>query len=171
MAGALKRERVGQSEATVLLTALRDSNLPKFLADDAILFSVSQFGKQVFFPLFSYKLIFSFLLVMQRSRFSVICSLASSSRATIMANCRLQLRLVLPCVVCRSCRRLCGKSSSFTKRWLFVMVSCWSDRQAAAKRLFTRSFSSHFLIYYIKNGFFCFIFFNKDFFFRSCKRP
>ena len=38
MAGGLKRERVGQSEAQVLLTALRDSNLPKFLSDDAVLF-------------------------------------------------------------------------------------------------------------------------------------
>ena len=38
MAGALKRSRVGQSEAQVLLTALRDSNLPKFLTDDAFLF-------------------------------------------------------------------------------------------------------------------------------------
>eukprot|EP00049_Salpingoeca_infusionum_P016632 m.342064 g.342064 ORF g.342064 m.342064 type:complete len:4133 (+) comp16119_c0_seq2:317-12715(+) len=38
MAGALKRSRVGQSEATVLLTALRDSNLPKFLAEDVALF-------------------------------------------------------------------------------------------------------------------------------------
>jgi len=38
MAGQLKRSRVGQAEAQVLLTALRDSNLPKFLTDDAILF-------------------------------------------------------------------------------------------------------------------------------------
>ena len=38
MAGQLKRERSDQDEAVVLLTALRDSNLPKFLADDAILF-------------------------------------------------------------------------------------------------------------------------------------
>ena len=38
MAGSLKRSRLGQSEAQVLLTALRDSNLPKFLTDDAILF-------------------------------------------------------------------------------------------------------------------------------------
>ncbi|EGD81584.1 dynein heavy chain 6 [Salpingoeca rosetta] len=39
MAGSLKRSRVGQSEATVLLTALRDSNLPKFLAEDVALFT------------------------------------------------------------------------------------------------------------------------------------
>merc|ERR1719272_78357 len=38
MAGSLKRSRLGQTEAQVLLTALRDSNLPKFLTDDAILF-------------------------------------------------------------------------------------------------------------------------------------
>jgi hypothetical protein len=49
MAGALKRERLGQSEATVLLTALRDSNLPKFLADDAILFSVGVTQKKWFY--------------------------------------------------------------------------------------------------------------------------
>ena len=38
MAGSLKRSRVGQAEASVLLTALRDSNLPKFLAEDCVLF-------------------------------------------------------------------------------------------------------------------------------------
>jgi hypothetical protein len=38
LTGSLKRSRVGQPEAQVLLTALRDSNLPKFLSDDAILF-------------------------------------------------------------------------------------------------------------------------------------
>ena len=38
MAGQLKRERSEQDEATVLLTALRDSNLPKFLTEDSVLF-------------------------------------------------------------------------------------------------------------------------------------
>lgn len=38
MAGSLKRSRLNQSEASVLLTALRDSNLPKFLAEDVALF-------------------------------------------------------------------------------------------------------------------------------------
>jgi len=38
MAGSLKRSRIGQEEASVLLTALRDSNLPKFLSEDAVLF-------------------------------------------------------------------------------------------------------------------------------------
>nr|XP_036867942.1 dynein heavy chain 6, axonemal [Manis javanica] len=39
MAGSLKRENPGLSEDVVLIRALRDSNLPKFLTDDAILFS------------------------------------------------------------------------------------------------------------------------------------
>ena len=39
MAGSLKRERAKESEAAVLLTALRDSNLPKFLSEDAVLFN------------------------------------------------------------------------------------------------------------------------------------
>ncbi|XP_072807658.1 dynein axonemal heavy chain 6 isoform X2 [Vicugna pacos] len=39
MAGSLKRENPDLSEDVVLIRALRDSNLPKFLADDAVLFS------------------------------------------------------------------------------------------------------------------------------------
>nr|CAI5844200.1 unnamed protein product [Callosobruchus analis] len=38
MAGSLKRANPDKSEDVVLISALRDSNLPKFLADDAILF-------------------------------------------------------------------------------------------------------------------------------------
>lgn len=38
MAGALKRASPDQSEDITLICALRDSNLPKFLADDAVLF-------------------------------------------------------------------------------------------------------------------------------------
>ncbi|KAK9408021.1 dynein heavy chain 6 axonemal [Crotalus adamanteus] len=40
MAGSLKREHPNLNEDVVLIRALRDSNLPKFLADDALLFSV-----------------------------------------------------------------------------------------------------------------------------------
>lgn len=40
MAGALKRASPDRNEDVVLICALRDSNLPKFLADDAILFQV-----------------------------------------------------------------------------------------------------------------------------------
>ena len=40
MAGQLKRENPDLLEDVVLIRALRDSNLPKFLADDAILFKV-----------------------------------------------------------------------------------------------------------------------------------
>ncbi|KAM6971776.1 dynein axonemal heavy chain 6 [Aplochiton taeniatus] len=39
MAGSLKRENPHLSEDVVLIRALRDSNLPKFLTDDAVLFS------------------------------------------------------------------------------------------------------------------------------------
>ncbi|XP_007947093.1 dynein axonemal heavy chain 6 [Orycteropus afer afer] len=39
MAGSLKRENPNLSEDVVLIRALRDSNLPKFLTDDAVLFS------------------------------------------------------------------------------------------------------------------------------------
>ena len=41
MAGALKRENPDLREDVVLIRALRDSNLPKFLTEDAILFKVT----------------------------------------------------------------------------------------------------------------------------------
>ena len=40
MAGSLKRQNPDKKEDIVLIRALRDSNLPKFLAQDAILFKV-----------------------------------------------------------------------------------------------------------------------------------
>ena len=40
MAGQLKRDNPDLQEDVVLIRALRDSNLPKFLADDAVLFKV-----------------------------------------------------------------------------------------------------------------------------------
>jgi hypothetical protein len=40
MAGALKRQNPDKSEDVVLIRALRDSNLPKFLKQDAVLFQV-----------------------------------------------------------------------------------------------------------------------------------
>ena len=43
MAGALKRDNPTLAEDVVLIRALRDSNLPKFLAQDALLFRVSWF--------------------------------------------------------------------------------------------------------------------------------
>ncbi len=46
MAGSLKRQNPDKSEDVVLIRALRDSNLPKFLKDDANLFKVQK-------PLFS----------------------------------------------------------------------------------------------------------------------
>ncbi|KAK9882562.1 hypothetical protein WA026_022190 [Henosepilachna vigintioctopunctata] len=41
MAGSLKRNNPDRNEDVVLICALRDSNLPKFLADDAILFQAN----------------------------------------------------------------------------------------------------------------------------------
>lgn len=41
MAGALKRENPDLREDVVLIRALRDSNLPKFLTEDAVLFKVT----------------------------------------------------------------------------------------------------------------------------------
>ena len=41
MAGSLKRQNPDKPEDVVLIRALRDSNLPKFLVDDAGLFQVS----------------------------------------------------------------------------------------------------------------------------------
>lgn len=40
MAGSLKRAHPNINEDIVLIRALRDSNSPKFLADDALLFRV-----------------------------------------------------------------------------------------------------------------------------------
>ena len=40
MAGSLKRQNPFINEDLVLIRALRDSNLPKFLKDDTILFQV-----------------------------------------------------------------------------------------------------------------------------------
>ena len=42
MAGALKRDNPTLPENVVLIRALRDSNLPKFLSQDAVLFRVSK---------------------------------------------------------------------------------------------------------------------------------
>jgi len=42
MAGSLKRQNPDKNEDVVLLRALRDSNLPKFLKDDSVLFQVSR---------------------------------------------------------------------------------------------------------------------------------
>jgi len=40
MAGLLKRENPIVDENLILIKALKDSNLPKFLKDDAVLFQV-----------------------------------------------------------------------------------------------------------------------------------
>jgi len=45
MAGSLKRQNPDKNEDVVLLRALRDSNLPKFLKDDSVLFQVSTMAK------------------------------------------------------------------------------------------------------------------------------
>lgn len=47
MAGSLKRQNPDKNEDVVLIRALRDSNLPKFLKDDAVLFQVRyEIGRQ-----------------------------------------------------------------------------------------------------------------------------
>jgi len=46
MAGSLKRQNPDKNEDVVLLRALRDSNLPKFLKDDSILFQVRPCERQ-----------------------------------------------------------------------------------------------------------------------------
>lgn len=60
-AGALKRQSPDKDEDVVLIRALRDSNLPKFLKDDAVLFqvrifscsSVGNFLKKIILGIFS----------------------------------------------------------------------------------------------------------------------
>ena len=51
MAGALKRANPDLNEDVVLIRALRDSNLPKFLVQDAILFRVSIFHQEIIYNL------------------------------------------------------------------------------------------------------------------------
>ena len=45
MAGRLKRENPQISEDIVLIRALRDANVPKFLSDDLVLFKVCIYGQ------------------------------------------------------------------------------------------------------------------------------
>lgn len=49
MAGSLKRANPDKNEDIVLIRALRDSNLPKFLADDALLFKVLALSIKLFY--------------------------------------------------------------------------------------------------------------------------
>lgn len=51
MAGSLKRQNPDKSEDVVLIRALRDSNLPKFLTNDAKLFQVQVFFNRLGRPL------------------------------------------------------------------------------------------------------------------------
>ena len=51
MAGSLKRQNPDKSEDVVLIRALRDSNLPKFLKDDVVLFQVIEGGRITGVPL------------------------------------------------------------------------------------------------------------------------
>ena len=44
MAGRLKRENPQINEDIVLIRALRDANVPKFLSDDLVLFKVSSYA-------------------------------------------------------------------------------------------------------------------------------
>ncbi|XP_044766447.1 dynein axonemal heavy chain 6 [Coccinella septempunctata] len=60
MAGSLKRSNPDRSEDVVLICALRDSNLPKFLADDALLFQgiLSDLFPGIELPIEDYGLLF-----------------------------------------------------------------------------------------------------------------
>lgn len=64
MAGSLKRENPDKQEDVVLIRALRDSNIPKFLADDAELFRV------IIFTLYEASFFFSFPPVNSQKYFS-----------------------------------------------------------------------------------------------------
>ncbi len=71
MAGALKRGNPDLGEDIVLIRALRDSNLPKFLSEDTVLFKVrfvyrftlsKRYPTQVLSKLFKKKWLFIFCL-------------------------------------------------------------------------------------------------------------
>ena len=74
MAGALKRDNPTLAENVVLIRALRDSNLPKFLSQDAVLFRVC---RQARFRLFlfdvaaAYWALFHVLYVLPKYNISV----------------------------------------------------------------------------------------------------
>lgn len=69
MAGSLKRANPDKNEDVVLIRALRDSNLPKFLSDDAGLFLVCQ-NWFLFFDLVNTHIFYTCyldIIIMQRS--------------------------------------------------------------------------------------------------------
>ncbi|XP_060619679.2 dynein axonemal heavy chain 6 isoform X2 [Anolis sagrei] len=70
MAGSLKRENPNLNEDVVLIRALRDSNLPKFLTDDAVLFSgiISDLFPGVIIPEHDYGVLQSTIIDMMLSK-------------------------------------------------------------------------------------------------------
>ena len=74
MAGSLKRQNPDKNEDVVLLRALRDSNLPKFLTDDAILFNVRITKCCLTFTLWAKNVPFIFLTVIYKPIFLHIIS-------------------------------------------------------------------------------------------------
>ncbi|XP_066474528.1 dynein axonemal heavy chain 6 [Tiliqua scincoides] len=70
MAGSLKREHPDLNEDVVLIRALRDSNLPKFLTDDAILFSgiISDLFPGVIIPEHNYGVLESTIIEIMLSK-------------------------------------------------------------------------------------------------------
>uniref|UniRef100_A0A8C3IXU7 Dynein axonemal heavy chain 6 n=1 Tax=Chrysemys picta bellii TaxID=8478 RepID=A0A8C3IXU7_CHRPI len=70
MAGSLKRENPDLNEEVVLIRALRDSNLPKFLADDALLFSgiISDLFPGVIIPEHDYGILQSTIIEVMLSK-------------------------------------------------------------------------------------------------------
>ena len=81
MAGALKRENPDLREDVVLIRALRDSNLPKFLTEDAVLFKVLVI---IIMP------IYDNMLLSYRESY-LICSRVSHCRSMIMDCYNLEL--------------------------------------------------------------------------------
>lgn len=63
MAGSLKRQNPDKPEDVVLIRALRDSNLPKFLVDDAALFQVSICSERCWGLTMRYRKVMQLLLV------------------------------------------------------------------------------------------------------------
>ena len=95
MAGALKRDNPTLAENVVLIRALRDSNLPKFLSQDAVLFRVcaDMLG-------FIYFLLSWLLLISLRSMFRM-CSQNMRSlhlRLKTKLDCCPTEVLFLPCI-------------------------------------------------------------------------
>ena len=137
MAGALKRENPEIVEDVTLIRALRDSNLPKFLSQDAILFKaiLSDLFPGVEIPEHDYGIFLKTIQECTEKR-----NLQGTVRQIIGFFCSLfeNLNFInsyknLHIEPKKSSRLNLLKSFNCTKLWLFDMVSCWSDQPAEEK--------------------------------------